>query len=210
MNAAAFKELPIVGILRGIKADQIEPLCHELISAGLKTAEITMNTQGAAELIRKAVKVSSGRLTIGAGTVLDKATLKEAQDCGATFIVTPVLINEVTGYCVQNKIPVFPGALTPAEIYAAWSAGATMVKVFPVQVFGPSYIKEVKAPLDKVELLACGGVTPENLKEYFAAGASAVSFGSSVFRKEWLEAKDYKSIGDLVRRYVASFKEVVG
>ena len=207
MNVAAFKALPIVGILRGIKVDQIEPLCEEVISAGLKTIEITMNTKDAPLLIKKAVRVSAGRLTIGAGTVLDKRTLKEARDSGATFIVTPVLINEVVRHCVKSRVPVFPGALTPTEIYAAWLAGATMVKVFPAQVFGPSYIKEVKAPLEKIELLACGGVTPENLSEYFASGAGAVSFGASVFKKDWLETNDYKSIGGLVRKYIASFKE---
>ncbi|MCX5710579.1 MAG: bifunctional 4-hydroxy-2-oxoglutarate aldolase/2-dehydro-3-deoxy-phosphogluconate aldolase [Candidatus Omnitrophica bacterium] len=210
MDVAAFRKLPIIGILRGIEEEQIEPLCNEMISAGLKTIEITMNTKGAAALIKKAVKVSSGRLTVGAGTVLDKKSLKEALDAGATFIVTPVLINDVVDYCVKHKIPVFPGALTPTEIYAAWLAGATMVKVFPVKVFGPSYIKEVRGPLDKIELLACAGVTPENLVEYFAAGASAVTFGASVFRKEWLEKKDYKSIGDLIKKYVSSFKEVAG
>jgi len=207
VNVAAFKALPIVGILRGIKVDQIEPLCEEVISAGLKTIEITMNTKDAPLLIKKAVRVSAGRLTIGAGTVLDKRTLKEARDSGATFIVTPVLINEVVRHCVKSRVPVFPGALTPTEIYAAWLAGATMVKVFPAQVFGPSYIKEVKAPLEKIELLACGGVTPENLSEYFASGAGAVSFGASVFKKDWLETNDYKSIGGLVRKYIASFKE---
>jgi len=210
VKVSEFRKLPIIAILRGIEEDRIEPLCEEMISAGIKTVEITMNTKDAPLLIKKAVKVSSGRLTIGAGTVLDKKSLKAALNAGATFIVTPVLINDVVGYCVKHKIPVFPGALTPTEIYAAWLAGATMVKVFPAKVFGPSYIKEVKGPLDKIELLACAGVTPGNLGEYFAAGASAVTFGASVFKREWLKEKDYKSIGDLIKKYVSSFKEVAG
>lgn len=210
MDIAAFRKLPIIGILRGIKPGHIGPLCAEIISSGIKTIEITMNTPDAPLLIKNAVKASSGKVNIGAGTVLDKHALKEALKSGASFIVTPVLINDVVRYCKKNDIPVFPGALTPTEIYAAWDAGATMVKVFPARVFGPSYIKEVKAPLDNIELLACGGVTPENLRDYLSAGASAVTFGASVFRKEWLDTGDYASIGGLMRRYVASYKEAEG
>jgi len=210
VKVSEFRLLPIIGILRGIEENQIEPLCNEIISAGIKTIEITMNTKDAPLLIKKATGVASGRLTIGAGTVLDKKSLETALKAGATFIVTPVLINDVVSYCVKHKIPVFPGALTPSEIYAAWVAGATMVKVFPAKFFGPSYIKEVKGPLDKIELLACAGVTPGNLGEYFSAGVSAVTFGSSVFRKDWLKANDYKSIGESMKKYVASFKEVAG
>jgi 2-dehydro-3-deoxyphosphogluconate aldolase/(4S)-4-hydroxy-2-oxoglutarate aldolase len=179
MDAAVFKKQPILGILRGADRDIIEPLVETVISAGLKTLEITMNTAGAAELIRKAKQVSRGRLTLGAGTVLTLQDLKIALKSGATFIVMPVLVNDVVKYCVKNKIPVFPGALSPQEIYYAWEAGATMVKVFPAKFFGPEYFREIRGPFNQIGLLACGGVTPENMKDYFACGASAVTFGAS-------------------------------
>ena len=99
----------------------------------------------------------------------------------------------------------FPGALTPQEIYAAWQSGATMVKVFPSNFFGPEYFREIKGPFADVELLACGGVTPQNMRAYFASGASAVSFGASVFSKERFLKKDFAAIGASVREFVNAF-----
>jgi 2-dehydro-3-deoxyphosphogluconate aldolase/(4S)-4-hydroxy-2-oxoglutarate aldolase len=139
---------------------------------------------------------------LGAGTVLDMDSLKQALDSGATFIVMPVLVNEVLRYCIKNRIPVFPGALTPQEIFHAWKEGVTMVKVFPVRFFGPEYLREIKGPFADIELLACAGVTPQNMREYFACGASAVAFGSSVFKKEWLQKKDYSSIARAIKAYL--------
>jgi len=161
-----------------------------------------MNTKGAAGMIDKMARLSKGRITVGAGTVLDRNSLQEAVDAGATFIVSPVLVEDVVKYCVKNRIPVFPGALTPQEVYNAWNAGATMVKVFPSNFFGPEYFKELKGPFDGIKLLACGGVTPENIKDYFTNGASAVAFGASVFKKEWLAKGDFASVGAEVKRYM--------
>jgi 2-dehydro-3-deoxyphosphogluconate aldolase/(4S)-4-hydroxy-2-oxoglutarate aldolase len=208
MNIDNFKHLPILGILRGMESDAVEPLIDAIISAGLRTIEITMNTAGAAGLIRDAAKAAKGRLTIGAGTVLDMEGLEAALGAGATFIVMPVLVKDVAAHCVKNRIPVFPGALTPSEIHAAWSSGATMVKVFPAGLFGPGYFREIKAPFAEIELLACGGVTPENMGEYFASGASAVSFGASVFTKESLAKRDFAAIASRIRAFVGNFSAI--
>lgn len=205
MDIAQFKKLPILGILRGIESSQIEPLVETIISSGLQTIEITMNTSGACELIKKAVHFSKNRITIGAGTVLDLKSLKMALEAGASFIVMPVLIPELVEFCAKNKIPVFPGALTPQEIYNAWQAGATMVKVFPSGFFGPNYFKEIKGPFKEINLLACGGITPQNMKEFLDNGASAIAIGGSVFRKEWLLKKDFNSILKLIRQYTQLF-----
>jgi len=205
MNVVEFKKLPILGILRGVGLEIIEPLVEAIIVSGLKTIEITMNSKDALKLIRQAKKTAGKRLTIGAGTVLDSKSLKSALDAGASFIVTPVLLKQVTQYCRKNKIPVFPGALTPFEIYSAWEAGATMVKVFPAKFFGPQYFQEIKAPFHDIELLACGGVSAQNMRDYFAYGASAVSFGASVFKKEWLEKRDFSSISQAIRGYLPNF-----
>ncbi len=210
MDVVKFKAKPILGILRGADKSNIAPLVETVISAGLGTLEITMNTPNAPELIKIAKKVSGERLTLGAGTVLNLKDLKLALASKASFIVMPVLVQEVAAYCVKRKIPVFPGALTPQEIYQAWDAGATMVKVFPAKFFGPEYFKEIKGPFDQIKLLACGGVTPENLKDYFNSGASAVTFGASVFRKEWLAAKDYKSIGQAVKCFITAWNNIRG
>lgn len=202
MDVARFKKKPLMGIVRGVKIDQIEPLIEAVISSGLETLEITMNTKGAARIILRAKKTAKKSLVLGAGTVLGLDSLKQALDSGATFIVMPVFIKDVVRYCVKNKIPVFPGALSPQEIYHSWKEGATMVKVFPAKFFGPGYLREIKGPFEDVELLACSGVTPENLREYFSCGASAVAFGASVFKKEWLQKKEYSSISLAIKAYL--------
>jgi 2-dehydro-3-deoxyphosphogluconate aldolase / (4S)-4-hydroxy-2-oxoglutarate aldolase len=207
MDIARFKKLPIMGIMRGIGEDSVEPLVESAVVAGLETIEITMNTEGARGIISHAVKAADGRLMIGAGTVLNVESLKTAIDAGATFIVMPTLVDEVMEYCVENVIPVFPGALTPGEIYRAWNAGATMVKVFPAGVFGPGYFKEIKGPFANIELLACGGVNAENLPNYFTSGASAISFGASIFKKEWLDKKEFGKISSEIRKLVDAFKK---
>lgn len=204
MKVETFKKKPILGILRGATLAQIAPLVEAVIAAGLETLEITMNTPGAPDLIKKAKQVAGGRLILGAGTVLTLADLKAALKSGATFVVTPVFVQDVIKVCVSKKIPVFPGALTPTEIYQAWNAGATMIKVFPAKFFGPEYFKEIKGPLNDIQLMACSGVTPENMPEYFASGADAVSFGGSVFRKEWLASNDFKSIGCAVAKFMSA------
>ncbi len=204
MDIAKFKQQPIMGIMRDVSMDILDPLLETVIDSGLKTIEITMNTKNAEQLIRQTVKKAAGRLTIGAGTVLDLETLQAALQAGATFIVMPTLVPEVVQYCVTNKIPVFPGALTPQEVFNAWRSGATMVKVFPAKAFGPEYFKELKGPFKNIELLACSGVTPANLKKYLTNGASAVAFGSSVFRQDWLDNREFPSIHRRISQYLAA------
>ncbi|MBN3039203.1 MAG: bifunctional 4-hydroxy-2-oxoglutarate aldolase/2-dehydro-3-deoxy-phosphogluconate aldolase [Candidatus Omnitrophica bacterium] len=191
-----------MGILRGIGTDAIEPLSAAIISSGLKTVEIAMNTPGAPDLIKRMLKAAEGKLTIGAGTVLTKEDLDAALDSGATFIVLPTLVRDVVKQCVKADIPVFPGAFTPHEIYEAWRAGATMVKVFPAKFFGPDYIKEIKGPFNDIELLACGGVNSANIGLFFSNGASAVAFGGSVFKKEWLAGREFSQIEQQIKSLI--------
>lgn len=202
MDVAKFKKQPVLGILRDIKEPVLEPLLDAVINSGLSAIEIAMNTKDAPYLIKKSIKYSGGRLMIGAGTVLSLKLLKDALDAGATFIVTPVLIRDVTDYCLKHQIPIFPGAFSPSEIYACWQAGATMVKVFPAGFMGPKYFKEIKGPFHEIELLACGGVTPENMSEYFSSGASAIAFGASVFKKDLLIKKDFKTIEESIKKFL--------
>ena len=202
MDLQRFRQLPLLGILRARQEVAIEPLVEAIVSSGLETIEIAMNSMNAADLVRRSVAAADGRLMVGAGTVLTMDALKESLDAGASFVVMPALIEDVVEYCARNVIPVFPGAFTPRELYNAWNAGATMVKVFPSAMFGPAYIKELKAPFDKIELLACGGITPENIGSYFASGASAVAFGASVFRGEWIEKNEFDKISSAIKALV--------
>jgi 2-dehydro-3-deoxyphosphogluconate aldolase/(4S)-4-hydroxy-2-oxoglutarate aldolase len=202
MDIERFRQFPLMGIVRGDGADVIEPLVETVIAAGLETLEIAMNSPGAAEMIARASKVSSGRLAVGAGTVTTDERLEAACSAGAGFVVMPVLVDSVVRTCRSRAIPVFPGAFTPQEIWNAWQAGATMVKVFPAKTLGPEYIGEVRGPFDEVELLACGGVSAGNMQAYFNAGAAAVAFGGSVFGAQRLAERDFDAIGASVAALV--------
>lgn len=204
MDIARFRRLPLLGILRGVAADDLPPLAEAAIGAGLTTIEITMNTPGAAALIARLRAIAGERLMVGAGTVLDLEALAAARGAGASFIVMPTLVTAVVERCVAAGVPVFPGALTPQEIHTAWTAGATMVKVFPAGVFGPAYLRDVKGPFESIELMAVGGIDAGNLATYFACGASAVAFGASVFRRDWLAARAYDRIAAEVGRLVTA------
>jgi len=207
MNVEKFSNFPIMGILRGIEESMIEPLVETIINSGLKTIEITMNTSRAPGLIKKMTDLSKGKLEIGAGTVLSVNDLKNAINSGATFIVMPAIVEDVMEFCIQNKIPVFPGALTPNEIFKAWNMGATMVKVFPSKVFGAGYFKEVKAPLNDIKLMACGGVSADNVAEFFNSGADAVSFGASIFKTEWMKNKNFSKIQQKIEELIRNYKK---
>lgn len=209
MDVNSFKQLPLLGIMRGIPTEAIVPLTETVISAGLKTVEITMNTKGASQLISQIVETARDKLTVGAGTVLTLDDLKAAIDSGATFIVCPTIVESVITYCSKNNIPVFAGALTPNEIYRAWQMGATMVKVFPAKVFGPSYFKEIKGPFADIELLACGGVNTETIKSYFDNGASAVAFGTSVFAKDLIKSCDYPAIKTKIQTLISNLPQTI-
>ena len=204
MELAEFKRKPLLGIVRGIGLDAVAPVLESAIAGGLEFLEITMNTRGAPELIARAKAVASGRLAIGAGTVLRLDDLKLALEAGAGFIVSPTLVDEVVLECVERSIPVFPGALTPQEIHAAWCAGASMVKVFPAKFFGPEYFREIKGPFDEIPLLACGGISAETLPSYAKCGADAFAVGASVFKPAWIEAGEYSKIEASLRGLVAA------
>jgi 2-dehydro-3-deoxyphosphogluconate aldolase / (4S)-4-hydroxy-2-oxoglutarate aldolase len=91
----------------------------------------------------------------------------------------------------------------------AWQAGATMVKVFPVHMFGTEYLRELRGPFDNAPLLACGGVRATNVAEYFAAGADAVTIGAHTFKREWLEQGRFDLLEDEVSRIVAGARSAI-
>lgn len=197
-----FKEVPLLGILRGIDEASVLPLSEVIISSGLKVIEVTMNTPSAGLLIKRFKAVSKNRFSVGAGTVLSMEQLAAALEFGAEFIVMPIVHKEAVLHCVKNKIPVFPGALTPNEIFTAWTLGAAMVKVFPAKIFGPSYFNEIKAPLSDVKLLACGGITTKNIAEYIDNGADAAAFGTSIFKKEWIKNRQFALIEQMIKELI--------
>jgi len=206
MNIQSFKQMPILGILRGITLDAVKPIADVSINSGLKAIEITMNTEGAPKLIETMRNHCGEKMSVGAGTVTSFEILKKAINAGAEFIVMPIINTTVMEYCTDQKIPVFPGALTPNEIFNAWQHGATMVKVFPASVFGSSYFKEIKAPMNNIELLACGGVSEKTIGDYFKCGASAAAFGASIYKKEWMENNQYDLIEQELQQLIQAYE----
>lgn len=199
-----FHRSPVIGILRGYPLEIIKELIPVYMESGFNTLEVTMNSSDAVKAI-KAISTKFPELCIGAGTVCHEEDLNRAVEAGAQFIVMPILQEKVIKRCVKNGIPVFPGAFTPTEIYQAWNLGATAVKVFPSSQAGPRYIKEILAPLNDLKLLPTGGVSAENIQSYFEAGAVGVGMGSSLFDKQIIEKKDWKSL----RTHFSKIKDLI-
>ncbi|RKN85421.1 bifunctional 4-hydroxy-2-oxoglutarate aldolase/2-dehydro-3-deoxy-phosphogluconate aldolase [Paenibacillus ginsengarvi] len=170
----------IIAILRGVKEADIEPLAEALLAGGITVLEITLNTPGAPDMIRRLQATHGDRLFIGAGTVLDMDDLQLALDAGASFIVTPNTDEDVIRRCRDQGVPIYPGAMTPSEIVRAWKAGATAVKLFPSASLGLEYIKELQGPLKHIPMVAVGGVNTDNIADFIRTGCHAVGIGSYV------------------------------
>ncbi len=191
----AFNKIPVIGIMRNIPQARVEMLVSQYYECGFTTLEVTMNSEGAANTISYLSEIYTDTLNIGAGTVLTLEDLDEALAAGAGFIVTPVINEEVIKMCVARKVPVFPGAYTPSEIYRAWKMGAAMVKVFPATRLGPDFIKEVLAPMNFLKLVPTGGVSIDTLTDFFKAGAAGVGMGSTLFPKSLVENGQWDELG---------------
>jgi len=196
---------PVIGILRGIDEEFFGEVMQVAFAAGLAALEVTMNTRNAVKMIADFRPAVPGGKLLGMGTVRNISEARRALDAGAMFLVTPNCDTEVIEFAASQGIPVISGALTPTEVWTAWSAGAALVKVFPVKSLGgPAYIRELKGPYDKVKLIAVGGVTRSNVREYFEAGADGVGVGNTLFGGRALEERDLAAIGESVRSFLAA------
>ncbi len=196
-------EVPVIGILRGVEGDFFGEVMQVSFAAGLTALEVTMNTPGAEKIIEKyRPAVPDGRL-LGMGTIRNLEEARRAVVAGAMFLVTPNMDIEVINYAKTAGIPIVAGALTPTEVYAAWSAGADLVKVFPCGAMGgPQYIKDLLGPFDHIRLAAVGGVSSANLQDYFAAGAAAVGVSTSLFGGKALREKNLDLLGQNVKNFI--------
>ncbi len=202
--ASRLDQLPLIGIVRGISDGELPTLAQAVEASGLGLIEITLNTANAPAKIAALRELAQERFTVGAGTVLDVAGVEAAYAAGAQFIVSPVLVPAVVERSLALGLAVLPGALTPQEVYNAHSAGATLVKVFPAQFFGPMYLRELLGPLDSVRLLACGGVTADTAPSYLTAGASGLAVGASVFRRDWLNSANVAALSSALSGVIRS------
>ncbi|MBD2538487.1 bifunctional 4-hydroxy-2-oxoglutarate aldolase/2-dehydro-3-deoxy-phosphogluconate aldolase [Coleofasciculus sp. FACHB-SPT36] len=187
-NQSWFKQVQKHRVIAVIRAPQMElgrQMAHAVASGGMQLIEITWNSDNPAELIGD-LRSQLPACTIGTGTVLNREQLKDAIAAGAQFVFTPHVDPILIQIAMDSGVPMVPGALSPTEIVTAWQAGASCVKVFPVQaVGGASYIKSLQGPLGHIPLIPTGGVTVENAKAFLAAGAIAVGLSGSLFPQNW-------------------------
>ncbi|OPA73872.1 2-dehydro-3-deoxyphosphogluconate aldolase [Paenibacillus selenitireducens] len=195
-------EKKIVAIFRGITDQQADAAAHALVDGGISLMEVTMNTDGALPIISRWREQWDGIAYIGAGTVLNVSMAQEAIAAGAQFLISPNLDEDVIAYGAERGIDVWPGVMTPTEIVRAWSAGAKLVKLFPMGFLGLSYLREVRAPLNHIPMMATGGVDLNNIADTFSAGASAVGLGTKLVRPDLLARGDYAQMTANARAYV--------
>lgn len=184
----------IIAIVRGIEEARILDTAKALLAGGVTVMEVTLNTEGALGMISGLQEQVGDQMFIGAGTVLDTDDAKQAVEAGASFLVSPNTDEEMITYAVERNIPFYPGAMTPTEIVKAWKAGAAAVKLFPSASLGLPYLKELLAPLDRIPIIAVGGVRDNNIRDYLDAGCYAAGIGSSLIDKAAITRGDYDSI----------------
>ncbi|MCD9021439.1 bifunctional 4-hydroxy-2-oxoglutarate aldolase/2-dehydro-3-deoxy-phosphogluconate aldolase [Cohnella silvisoli] len=193
----------IVAIIRGISAESGNNTAKALADGGIVFLEVTLNTDGALDMISRFRADYEGRLRIGAGTVLDLGQAKEAVAAGAEYIISPNLDEEVIYYGVEQGIEVWPGTMTPTEIVRAYKAGASAVKVFPMGSLGINYLKEIRAPLNHIPMVATGGVNLQNINSVLDAGAVAVGLGGNLIDKQLVKDGKFEELRNLAQAFVS-------
>ena len=197
----------LIVIVRGVGQDQLLPLAEALYDGGVRLMEITYAADGTiadetvAEQIAMLASHMTGRMTVGAGTVLTEKQVQLTSDAGGRFIISPDVFPDVIRKTRALDMVSIPGALTPTEIQRAVRAGADFVKLFPASTFGTDYIRAITAPLSHVRLLAVGGITPDNLGTYRSVGIRGFGIGGGIVQKSLIDAGDYTAIAAIAKQY---------
>ena len=192
----------IIAIIRAESAEGLVKVVEAVAQGGVRCIEVTMTTPGALGCIAQASKALAGaEVCLGVGSVLDAETARLAILAGAQYVVSPITSKPVIDMAHRYGKPVLPGAYTPTEIFQAWELGADIVKVFPATHGGLEYLKAVRAPMPQIPLCPTGGVSVENLKDWVAAGVSAVGVGTNLVPPKLVQAGDYAGIAASARRF---------
>jgi 2-dehydro-3-deoxyphosphogluconate aldolase / (4S)-4-hydroxy-2-oxoglutarate aldolase len=198
----------LFAVIRVTEPDLAWKMAHAAGAAGIHLIEITWNSPDAAELIGQLGQALPD-CQIGSGTILDRSQLTAAIAAGAKFLFMPHTDAQIIQAGIESQIPIMPGAFSPSEIVAAWQAGATAVKVFPIQTLGgASYVQHLRGPLGQIPLIPTGGVTLENAHTFLAAGAIAVGLGSHLFPADLVQAGDWSEIQARLQAFVQSLRAV--
>ena len=197
--------VPVVAILRAADAGRFVQVGQALYEAGVRAVEVTLTSTGALAAFGRLREELPGDALLGVGTVRSVADAEAAVGAGAAYLVAPDFRPEVVAWAVERGVPAVPGALTPTEIAAAWAAGATAVKLFPVSAAGgPAYLTAVRAPLPEVPLVPTGGVGLGDIGAYLAAGAAAVGIGAPLLGDAGDPGGDLDALAGRAHRAVAA------
>ncbi len=176
------KQSGLIAIMRGdFPIERFFKIAETLGEAGLTIMEVTLNSQNALEAIGELRRKFAGSaLLIGAGTARSAEQVEAAVTAGAQFIVSPNFEPAAVARSQRYEVLHIPGVFTATEAHNASAAGCPMLKLFPADALGPAYLKALRAPLDDIEFVPTGGITPDNLAGYVRAGAVAVGIGGAL------------------------------
>jgi 2-dehydro-3-deoxyphosphogalactonate aldolase len=177
----ALAQLPLIAILRGLTPAEAPTIGQALVDSGFVIIEVPLNSPDPLASIR-ALTDKFPQTLIGAGTVLNTAQVQQVHAAGGRLIVAPNFQPAVVDLALQLGMVVLPGVATPSEAFAAIEAGAHGLKLFPAELITPSVLKALRAVLPpSMPLLPVGGITPDNMAAYRAAGASGFGLGSALY-----------------------------
>lgn len=174
---------PLIAILRGIRPDEAESIGVALEEAGVTIVEVPLNSPDPYRSIATLARVFGDRMLVGAGTLTDPAQVSELVQAGGQLVVTPHADLSIVRAAKEAKLFAVPGFMNPTEAFALLKAGADAIKLFPAEVMGPSMLKALSAVLPKeAMIIPVGGVDPQNIDTWRAAGAAGFGVGSSIYK----------------------------
>lgn len=199
-----------IGIIPAIRVSSPEDAlfaADAVCAHGIPIVEVTMTVPGAIGVISELTAKNSG-VIIGAGSVSRIETARRSIDAGAQFVTSTGLNLDLVHFALGRNVVVFPGALTPTEVMAAWEVEPDFVKIFPCSsVGGPAYIRALRGPFPHIPLIASGGVNQQTAADFILAGATAVGIGGELIPHEAIQRRQEHRIGELARRFLAIIKE---
>lgn len=200
------EEVGVVAVVRADNEEQAVKISKACIEGGIPAIEVTFTVPGADKVITTLKNTfSKEELIVGAGTVLDSETARIAILAGAQYIVSPGFDLESAKLCNRYQIPYMAGCMTITEMIRAMEAGVDIVKLFPGDAFGPSMVKNVKAPLPQVPIMPTGGVSLDNVEQWIKNGCVAVGVGGQLIGGA--KTGNYEEITETAKKFVAKVKE---
>ncbi len=200
------QELGVLAVIRGPSKDLTLRMVDALIAGGVTGIEITFTTPQPLEVVAALGQEFGETIVLGMGTLTQPEQALRAKDAGAKFLVSPHTDQVLGQAMAATGLPVMMGALTPSEVVKARSLGSDVVKIFPGSLGGPGYMKSLKGPFPDIPMMPTGGVTDQNLKEWFDAGAFAVGAGSNLCPKALALAGEFEQITQIARNFMAAVK----